>query len=296
VSSYNSRTLTTPHQKGNALEAVVVAIEGLILRTSPSVKEKSYRIESKKIINVGGVHHEIDVFVTFELGPGYNSVYIFECKNWKEAVGKNEIIIFAEKIEAARAQRGFFVAKSFTADATAQASKDPRMELVVAAEHDPASTILPIGYQSTFQKPKHVKVVFSKWGVPGTKFVKHDLSKAVATLNGESLNLLSYMDAWVTEAINESMRTFPSGTLADGTYERECTSERKFTEGLFVVNDTIIQTATITMQFEIYLLRPAVKSHFEINGRGRVISLEAHTVGDLTVNEVQFTFGPEQKS
>jgi hypothetical protein len=223
--------MTTPQQKGNALEAAVLAIEELILRTSPNVKDKTYRIESKKLINVGGVHHEIDVFVTFELGPGYNPVYIFECKNWKEAVGKNEIIVFAEKIAAAGAQRGFFVAKSFTADAVAQANKEPRMELVVAAEHDPASIILPFGYQSTFTKPTHIKAVFSKWGVPGTKSVKYDLSQAVATLNGSPLNLLDYLNAWVTEAMNESMRTFPSGTLADGTYQRECGSERTFAEG-----------------------------------------------------------------
>jgi hypothetical protein len=102
------------------------------------------------------------------------------------------------------------------------------------------------------------------------------------------------MNAWVIEATNESMRTFPSGTLVDGIYQRECGSERTFTEGVFIVNDITIATARITVQFEIYLVRPAVKSHFEINGRGRVISFEAHTVGDATMNEVQFTFGPEQ--
>jgi hypothetical protein len=286
--------MLTPQQKGNALEAAVLAIEELILHTSPNVKEKTYLIESKKIINVGGVRHEIDLFVTFELGPGYNPVYIFECKNWQDAVGKNEIIVFAEKINAAGAQRGFFVAKSFTADAIAQANKEPRMELVVAAEHDPAGTILPFGYHSTFTKPTHITAVFTKWGAQGTKFVKYDLSRAVATLNGSPVNLLEYMNAWVTEAMNESMRTFPSGTLVDGTYRRECVAERKFVEGLFIVNDTNIQTGTITLQFEIHLVRPAVKSHFEINRRGRVISFEAHTVGDATINEVQFTFGPEQ--
>lgn len=286
--------MTTPQQKGDALEAAVVAIENLILHTSPNVKEKTYRIESKKIINVGGVHHEIDVFVTFELGPGYNPIYIFECKNWKEAVGKNEIVVFSEKIAAAGAHRGFFVAKSFTADAEAQSKKDPRMELVVVAEHDPASTILPIGYQSTFQRPLNIKAIFSKWGSPGTKSVKYDLSQAVASLNGNPVNLLNYLNTWVTEAINESMRTFSSGTLPDGTYQRECLAERTFSEGQFIVNDIPIGTAKITVQFEIYLVRPAVKSHFEIGGRGRVISLEAHTVGDVTMNEVQFTFGPEQ--
>jgi hypothetical protein len=90
------------------------------------------------------------------------------------------------------------------------------------------------------------------------------------------------------------MRTFASGMLVDGTYQRECESERTFAERHFILNDNSIQTATIAVQFEIYLVRPAVKSHFEINGRGRVISFEAHTIGDARINEVRFTFGPEQ--
>ena len=149
--------MTTAQHKGNALEEAVRAIEETILRTSPNVKDKTYRIESKKIINADDVHHEIDLVVTFDLGPGNKPVYIFECKNWQEAVGKNEIIIFAEKIAAAGAQRGFFVAKSFTSDAVAQADKEPRMELVIAAEHDPVSTILPFGYHSIFNRPTHTR-------------------------------------------------------------------------------------------------------------------------------------------
>jgi hypothetical protein len=97
LTAYNRYVVTTAQEKGNALEAAVLAIEELILRTSPAVKEKTYVIESKKIINAGGVRHEIDLFVTFELGPGYNPVFIFECKNWQEAVGKNEIIVFCRK-------------------------------------------------------------------------------------------------------------------------------------------------------------------------------------------------------
>ena len=241
---------------------------------------------------MGGVRHEIDLFVTFELGPGYSPVYIFECKNWEDAVGKNEIIVFGEKITVAGAQRGFFVAKSFTSDAVAQAKKEPRMELVSAAEHDPARTILPFGYQSTFRKPTHVEITFRRWGVSSTNLVKFDVSQAVATLNGNPLNLLDYLNAWVTEAINENMRTFASGPLADGIYQRECRAERTFAEGVFVLDNFAIESARITVQFEIYLVRPAVKSHFEINGRGRVISFEAHTVGGATINVVQFTFGP----
>jgi len=125
--------MTTPLEKGNALEAAVLAIEELILRVSPNVKEKTYLIESKKIVSVGGVRHEIDIFVTFELGPGYKPVFIFECKNWKEAVGKNEIIIFSKKIDISHATSGCFVAKAYTSDAVSQAKMDPRITLLLGS-------------------------------------------------------------------------------------------------------------------------------------------------------------------
>ena len=111
--------MRSPSEKGDALEAAVAAIERHILGTSPRLSEKTFLIESKKRIFVNGVHHEIDIFVTIDPGGGYKSVFIFECKNWEDAVNKNEIVIFAEKVAAAQAQRGFFVAKSFTKDADA---------------------------------------------------------------------------------------------------------------------------------------------------------------------------------
>jgi hypothetical protein len=285
--------LDTPLQKGNALEQVVEAIETLILHSSPNVKEKTYRIESKKHINATGVRHEIDLLVTFDLGPGYTSVYIFECKNWREAVGKNEIIVFSEKIDATQAQRGFFVAKSFTVDAKAQADKDPRMELIIAAEHDPANTILPFGLQYTFLKALHVHVLFTAWGSTGQTTVKWDPSQSPVMLNGTPMNMMDQLSLWSNETMNESMLTFASGTLSEGTYQREGKSERKFAEGELTVNDAPIEKIAITVQFEIFLVRPAVKSHFEVNGRGRVISLEGHTAAGITLNEARVTFGPE---
>lgn len=283
--------MSASQQKGDALEQAVEAIEGLILRGSPNLKEKSYLIESKKIITVGGVHHEIDLFVTVDLGgPGYSSVYVFECKNWKEAVGKNEIIVFTEKIAAAGGQRGFFIAKSFTADAKAQASKEPRMELVVAVEHDPVSTILPFGYQSVRQTPTHVRLDFKKWGSVPSEGIKLDLPSAVVILDGKPIDFLDYINVWATEAINEYMRTFPSGTLPDGIYQREIKAERSFVEGVLKINEHVIRTMAITVQFDITIVRPAIKSDFEVSGRGRVVSFEEHKLGDMTMHKVQFTF------
>ncbi len=106
--------MKTPLQKGNELESVVRSIESAILQSSPNLRESTFKIESKKVATVDGVRHEIDVYVEVDIGKGYTAIFIFECKNWQDAVGKNDIIVFSEKIDALQAQRGFFVAKSFT--------------------------------------------------------------------------------------------------------------------------------------------------------------------------------------
>jgi len=69
--------------KGNALEKAVKNIEESILRAFPAYNEKTFRVEWKKLIVAGDVTHEIDVWVEIELGSGYSSLVIFECKNRK---------------------------------------------------------------------------------------------------------------------------------------------------------------------------------------------------------------------
>ena len=143
----------TNQEKGNALEQAVEAIETAILRSFPGYTENTFRIESKKILTVGGVRHEIDIYVAVDLGNRYTAVFVFECKNWLEKTGKNEIIIFAEKVKVSNAQRGFFVAKSYPRDATAQAQVDPRIELLIAEELDPP----PSWFLATFISSTLVK-------------------------------------------------------------------------------------------------------------------------------------------
>src|SRR5258708_6316200 len=98
--------MLTPKEKGDALELAVQAIESSILKASPSYQEKTFTIEGQKIVTVADVRHEVDIWVSVDLGEGYTALFIFECKNWEESVGKNEIIVFAEKIRALQAQRG----------------------------------------------------------------------------------------------------------------------------------------------------------------------------------------------
>uniref|UniRef100_UPI00286BF9C8 restriction endonuclease n=1 Tax=Methylibium sp. TaxID=2067992 RepID=UPI00286BF9C8 len=114
----------SPKEKGDSLEDAVRAIEDSILRSAPGFAHGTFRIEQKRIVQSAGVRHEVDLFVTASLATGYEATFIFECKNWQAKVGKNEIIVFSEKVATVGAQRGFFVARAFTRDARAQAAKD----------------------------------------------------------------------------------------------------------------------------------------------------------------------------
>src|SRR3569832_769525 len=100
------------------------------------------KFKAIKVLVQNGVRHEIDVFVTASLAAGYDATLIFESKNWNAKVGKNELIIFSEKVAVSGAQRGFIVAKAFTKDAQAQAKKDSRILLFSASLFEPARRVL----------------------------------------------------------------------------------------------------------------------------------------------------------
>lgn len=120
----------TAHEKGTELEQAIGAIECTILRADPNLSEKTYTINVRKIIVVDGVKHEIDIWIEFDLGDGYKSIFIFEARNWAKTVGKDHILVFSAKIMAACAQTSYFVAKSLSKYARAAAKQDPRIRLL----------------------------------------------------------------------------------------------------------------------------------------------------------------------
>lgn len=281
----------TPNEKGTALEAVVSAIEELILKTSPLAEKKPARIENRKIVRINGVRQEIDVFVTVEIAFGYTAIFIFECKNWKEKVDKNEIVIFSEKIEVCKAQHGYFVAKSFTKDAEARAKLDPRITLKIATEHDPASTILPFGFHFMLNNPTNIKANLKRFGATGSNTYPFDVQGKTVRLMGAEIDFSKYFDTWVTEAINNDTNTLPSGTLPDGDYDRSCNVRREFAAGEFSMDGMDLGSIDLAIEYRTHLKRPAVLSHFEVDGRGRVISLEGFTYNGVVMSPTIFVLG-----
>lgn len=265
--------MATPYEKGNALEAAVASIERHILDTSPNLREKPFFFESKKIINAGGVHHEIDIFVTIDLGAGYKSVFIFECKNWEESVGKNEIIVFAEKIDVTQAQHGYFVAKSFTKDAEAQAKTNPRITLLRVSEENPSDVPVPFGFHTVFITADYAEATFYARGCPHSQFDLVDLSVVIAKLQGNVIDLRQYLIKWAEQMSQCHALSFRSERAPEGDHVRETESEREFAPGGLTLDERDIERAKNSIRYKVTVVRSAVMSCFEVESRGRVVSL-----------------------
>lgn len=116
---------------GKSLERATELIETHILNHIQKSEIGTITIETNKIIKPEGVKNEIDVFVTVDLKIGTSLIYIFECKNYNsKKVNKNDIIIFEEKIKLFNAQKGYFIATTYTKDAVNRAAQNQRIELL----------------------------------------------------------------------------------------------------------------------------------------------------------------------
>jgi Restriction endonuclease len=267
--------MQTTSAKGDALEEAVRAIETAIVRSFPGYSESAFRIQGKRILFVSGVHHEIDLFVTAAMGPGYEAVFVFECKNWQDKVGKNEIVVFSEKVKAANAQRGFFVAKSFTADAVAQAAQDRRLELLLAAELDPSAVMVPAGFHSIFLGETNAGVSIRMTGASSDAVaLPIDLDAASFSLGSESANLKTYVNAWVDKARHARCDHFPSVLAAEGVHVLEFNDARNFDEDRASVNDQPVSIMTLTGTVKVQVCKAVVVSAFEVASRGRVITVQ----------------------
>ncbi|MFK5948971.1 MAG: restriction endonuclease [Methylococcales bacterium] len=275
--------MTTPMEKGNVLEEAVKAIEHAILQSSSGLEKDSFLIESKKIVIIDGVRHEIDVWAEIDHGKDYKSIFIFECKNWESSVGKNEIIIFSEKIDVVQAQKGFFVAKSFTKDAKAQAKKDKRITLLNATEYAVENIPMPFNFHFIEKKDEHGDLTVEEKSHKNKKINKKrklNLDRVKCILNNEEVNMTAYAQKWIKDCADNRLRSFPSANKEDGIYELDTDDLREFKDGELFIDDKEIERLKLKVTFKVRVVRPGIVSHYEVETRGRILSLAPIQVGD----------------
>jgi hypothetical protein len=255
------------------LEDAVQILEKAILRESVSYADKAFQFEPKKIILVDGVRHEIDLYVSVDHGNGYTAIFIFECKNWKKKIGKSHIIEFSEKVKIAPAQKGFFVAKSFTRYARAQAKKDPRIELLCVKDLD--LTEVPSFIQVTL-KSYHILEVINA-GVHLDNYMKCAVDPRTLTSPVEFLvddaptSWDEYLKSKVREAIEFVCGQFESIDVPEGTYLLNFRGVHNSDPRNCLVNGVPLTRIEASGTIQIHIIRPSVLvSQFEIDNRGRV--------------------------
>ena len=274
--------MDTPQDKGDALESAVAAIEEVILQSSQGVGRKPI-IEKKKVIIVNNVRHEIDVYVTADLAPGYKSIFIFECKNWKEAVGKNEIIVFSEKIDVSRATSGCFVAKSYTSNAVSQAKRDPRITLLLAAEHGQENGAE--AFQFFTRSPEMIKldVTMLKPGSRGLDPKPISLETARLEYLGKPVNFPTQLNLWSMKVCNDDLMAFFEEPVPAGVYHRVVDGDLHFKPGQVFVNHEEVEKLVFHVEYKVTVSLIPVVSHFEVKSRGRCITFAPQLIGNDTM-------------
>lgn len=272
--------MQTNMQKGNELENAVRAIESAILREAPGYSEDAIRIHGKKIVQSDGVKHEIDVFVTVKHAPGYDSVFIFECKNWSSKVGKNELIIFSEKIKVSGAQKGFFIAKSFTRDAKAQAKKDSRISLLTAYNFSPLTRMRFPQFQlvNIISCEINAEIIpFRSDGVRQTI----DLDGRSIVMNGKTYDAKEFIEELANKSRDQQINRSGVNDFPEGTYQIEIEETYKYTEDELMIDKLPIEGIKIKGMANVEKLVSSVVSIYEVESRGRLIKIGIESNGLL---------------
>jgi hypothetical protein len=270
----------TPQQKGTHLEDAVRLIEQTILNSKPGLKEFPFSIETRKIFVADGVRHEIDVYVEIDLGHGYKSIFIFECKNWKDPVGKNELIIFSEKLKITNAQKGYFATKQFTRDAENQAAKDERIELLEVTADTSILLSFPDFHSIERDQSKiHINADFIKRGTARENIEYQPISPddCKVELDGTSINLTKYINEKSSKVIEGRINNEPTHRLPEGVYNYEYNETLFYEPGSFIAKGFDIERLELNITFPMIVTRPKIKYAFEVGQRGKVISYESTT-------------------
>lgn len=258
-------------QKGNALEDAVKFIEKSILMVNDKIEGKDFNITARKRFPIDGFQFEVDVFVELNSPPGYESTYIFECKNWEKKVGQIEMINFCEKARKLKPQRGFFVAKEFTKPAINAAEKEGNITLLRVSDNPLDLSIFPnVHFMINQAVHRDVSFIFDKEISGSVSDIKVE---TMFNFKGESKTLFDILEPFTSQAISEEMKDKPTQDWQEGDYNLSTTGDFSFPKGEFLLGDSSVLKLSLKINFKTRISKRAV-SKYLIEGRGAVSNWE----------------------
>lgn len=273
-------TTTSSQRKGDALENSVKLIIESVLESDPKYKGQKFTVETKVWDMTSGVPNEIDVLVLACPKTDYESKFIFECKNWKEPVGKDVVQLFSKVVEEVRATRGFLVAKSITRHARDQIQMEPRVRYIRCSEDfvSPLSSAELIHTDHEVLAPR----VTLKWRThsSGNASMQLDPKKVTCLLNGRRVDLTSFIGSHLDEMAADARREHPVKFSNEGTHWIGTGRQIRFSEKELVVDGHDVETIDIPFFSFVTCRRRRLVSKFELEGRGQAFTFEPVDLGD----------------
>lgn len=264
------------NEKGKTLEKVVESIEKAIIQFNPRLKNADFSIKRNKIEIIEGVKYEADLYIKVDFGSSYELIYIFECKNWdNKKVNPKEVSYFSEKINAFKAQRGFFVYKDISEFAIARAKHDPRIELVKAKDF--LGDDVPFEYPTVAIKGlyhKEYKIILTRRGSQSEKYLPLDSENIEASLEGIKFSFQETIESLVNKFMLTKESEMQNNIAEEGRYPVEFESKVDFED--LIVNGHDIESIVCKIKFTYIkeTIYPKVLVRFDVEARGKYLEIE----------------------
>ena len=268
---------TASGKKGKTLEDAVEAIHDSILRGDPKYRGLDYTIDTRVRRRVRDVDYEIDVLVETPPTSSFPATWIFECKNWKDAVGVEQLAYLAHKVEALGASRGFLVAPAISPSAAEFIKTRSHLEHIPCTEE--FSSLLNSAQVTYVCQDVYSKNVEVHWEAGNTYIDIGGLTLETMFCSrlGQELKFEDFVAPLFEKAAEQhheiEFRYFPK----EGTHWRQVVQEVQFVPRELYVQKREVNSLLIRFDYLITFQRRRLISKFQLQGRGQTFEFESVT-------------------
>jgi len=253
--------------KGQSLEYAVRRIEESILAHNPSFAGANTTIEQNKIVNVGGSHHEIDLWMVLHPGTHHEFIHIVECKNWKKPVGTKEILALAGKRDEVSAHAASLIATKVSKDAKLLADKH-RIKVALVTEFPLCEIAAPLISHKT--EGGEISVTYRDQDSENP--TKLELEEE-CEVDGRNMVLSEVVDSMIGAHLQKTTGKDPRRNLP-GTHTGSTSFQYPIRPGRFFVGGREIAAIAATVQYSADIHFPVIKLKLAVQGRGGICKLE----------------------
>lgn len=260
-------------KKGRSLETAINRIQDAILRSDPRLAGSKFSIEPNKIVTVLGVRHEFDLYIRTLPDSSYESIFVFECKNWRKTVGKNEVMNLGAKVHTIGAAHGYLVARKFSKDAVAQANQEKRVTLLHV--NDDFATPATFEMRGDAHQLITLKVDIKEYDVPPvTPPPQISLDGKEFRLQGQVIDIQAFLIGIADKMALQERRENIGKYQEEGSHSVECAELLKFERGELLFDGASVEHFVLNLKFNVIVRKAKLISKFELKDQGRFFSFE----------------------